>query len=97
MTLKERYDFVLKNIVRQPMGTFPIYEPDKFPDFFYDDEKVKEVTKNQTFGLELTDKATDKEYVEYIKYVLEYTGMDEMFDTSVLKEDFDPDDDSDYE
>lgn len=94
MTLKERYDFILKNISKKPIGTFTIFEPVKQPDFFNDEAKYKELKGNYTFGIELTNKATNKDFEDYIKYALEYTGMDTMFNIDNL---FDPDEEDDYD
>lgn len=94
MTLKERYNFILENISKKPIGTFTIYEPANIPNFFNDNAKYKEIKGNYTLGIELTDKATNNDYEDYIKYALEYTGMDAMFS---LDDIFDPDEEGDYD
>ena len=42
-------------------------------------EKTKELVGNYTFGIELTDKATEQDYYDYIKFVTNYTGTQNMF------------------
>lgn len=79
MTLKEKYEFIKENVAKQPVGTFIIYELEDLPSFINDTEKSKELVGNYTFGIELTDKATEQDYYDYIKFVTNYTGTQNMF------------------
>lgn len=79
MTLKQRYEFIRDNISREPYGTFPCYYIPELPDYMHDDEKIIQIDKNVTYGIELTDKATKQDYIDYIRYVTAYTGSEESF------------------
>lgn len=76
MSLKEKYKIVLENFAKRPAGSFPIYDLVDTPDFLLDESKSKEMEGDYVFNYELTDKATDKDYQDYIDYVLAYTGQD---------------------
>lgn len=76
MNLKEKYELVVKHFAQQPVGSFTIYEVEKIPDFMNDETKAKLVNGNYVFNYVLTDKATEKDYQDYIDYVLTYTGQD---------------------
>ena len=76
MNLKEKYELVVKHFAQQPAGSFTIYEVEKIPDFINDETKAKTVEGNFVFNYVLTDKATEKDYQDYIDYVLTYTGQD---------------------
>lgn len=78
MTIKEKYDFVVKNIAQAKMGSFPIYDIE-VPKLFEDEKKVKEVDGIFVFNLVLTEKATEEDMKTYIDYVLGYTGQDLKF------------------
>ena len=92
----DKYEVILNEVSRKPSGTFAIYEPDYEPNFMKNPEKFIFVDKPQTFQIELTDKATEKDKKEYINFVLDYVGLD-YSSFFVSDDDFDPDQEDDYE
>lgn len=91
----DEYNIILEEVSRKPVNTFGIYEQDYEPDFMKDNTKYKIIDKPQTFQIELTDKATDKDKKDYIEYVLSYVGLE--YKDFFYEEDFDPDEETDYE
>jgi hypothetical protein len=77
MTSKEKYEFVLKNIAQMPSGLLEINELDYFPKYMGDTSKYEVSDKDIYYNISLTDKATDSDYEEYVKYLLAYAGLDE--------------------
>lgn len=75
MDLKKKYEFALK-VAHTETGKLDIYDSFKLPSFMNDKTKYKEIKKDCIFPYELTDKATDNDKEEYVRYVLEYAGFD---------------------
>lgn len=76
MTTREIYKLVLETISKEQVGSFTIYEVLDIPSFLNDKSKYRELEGNYIFPYELTEKATEKDYDDYINYVLNYTGQD---------------------
>lgn len=77
MTIKDKYEFVKKEFALANLGEYEIIEIMETPRFLDDEKKYKQIKKECVFPYELTDKATEQDYKDYIKYVLEYCGYSE--------------------
>ena len=75
MTTKEKYENVIKNIVRKPLGTFAIVDGILPPEILFEKDKTVETSFTNTFSIELNYKATENDMKDYIDYILKYTNQ----------------------
>ena len=93
--IDRKYNIILNEVSRKSPYEFDsIVDLDYIPDFMKDKSKYKYTDKNQAINIELTEKATDKDKKDYIKYVTERFGLSEDYFFFI---DFDETDDEDFE
>ena len=93
--IDRKYNIILNEVSRKSPYEFDsIVDLDYIPDFMNDKSKYKYTDKNQAINIELTEKATDKDKKDYIKYVTERFGLSEDY---FFPRDFDETDDKDFE
>lgn len=93
--IDRKYNIILNEVSRKSPYEFDsIVDLDYIPDFMNDKSKYKYTDKNQAINIELTEKATDKDKKDYIKYVTESFGLSEDY---FSPRDFDETDDEDFE
>ena len=93
--IDRKYNIILNEVSRKSHYEFDsIIDLDYIPDFMNDKSKYKYTDKNQAINIELTEKATDKDKKDYIKYVTERFGLSEDY---FFPRDFDETDDEDFE
>ena len=67
--IDRKYNIILNEVSRKSPYEFDsIVDLDYIPDFMNDKSKYKYTDKNQAINIELTEKATDKDKKDYIKY-----------------------------
>ena len=93
--IDRKYNIILNEVSRKSPYEFDsIIDLDYIPDFMNDKSKYKYTDKNQAINIELTEKATDKDKKDYIKYVTERFGLSEDY---FFPRDFYETDDEDFE
>ena len=93
--IDRKYNIILNEVSRKSPYEFDsIIDLDYIPDFMNDKSKYKYTDKNQAINIELTEKATDKDKKDYIKYVTERFDLSEDY---FFPRDFDETDDEDFE
>lgn len=93
--IDRKYNIILNEVSRKSPYEFDnIIDLDYIPDFMNDKSKYKYTDKNQAINIELTEKATDKDKKDYIKYATESFGLSEEY---FFPKDFDETDDEDFE
>ena len=93
--IDRKYNIILNEVSRKSPYEFDsIVDLDYIPDFMNDKGKYKYTDKNQAINIELTEKATDKDKKDYIKYVTERFGLSEDY---FFPRAFDETDDEDFE
>ena len=93
--IDRKYNIILNEVSRKSPYEFDsIVDLDYIPDFMNDKSKYKYTDKNQAINIELTEKATDKDKKDYIKYVTERFGLSEDY---FFPRDVDETDDEDFE
>lgn len=92
--IDRKYNIILNEVSRKSPYEFDsIIDPDYIPDFMNDKSKYKYTDKNQAINIELTEKATDKDKKDYIKYVTERFGLSEDY---FFPRDFDETEEEDF-
>ena len=75
MDYKQKYKLLLENVAKAPYGTFPTYFVKVKPAFLEDSSKYRMIEGDYMLNIELTEKAEEDDYLDYIEFLYQFTGL----------------------